>query len=288
MNHALLGAAIPFVLAAVLYGVSQPKGELVLRVRLADKAAPQLPSLVSIWPGADLQERVTAIAREAKFPFLGPNCLGLYVPFRVDTFFLPIERMIKPSPGNVAFVSQSGGILVDQMIKFTNEGVGLAKAISIGNKALLGELDLLDYFAADPATRDVPSIVFTKGGGGWLDEIAACGAAGVGLDWTVDLAQARARVGARVALQGNLDPLVLLTDPETVAREAIAVVEAAGPAPGHIFNLGHGIVPRTPPDNVAALKPYGFYGVDVSSGVEASHGKKDPTKVRLFVAQAKS
>ena len=68
-----------------------------------------------------------------------------------------------------------------------------------------------------------------------------------------DLAQARARVGARVALQGNLDPMVLLTDPETVAREAIAVVEAAGPAPGHIFNLGHGIVPRTPPDNVAAL-----------------------------------
>ena len=64
------------------------------------------------------------------------------------------------------------------------------------------------------------------------------------------------RAGAsatRVALQGNLDPLVLLTDPETVAREAAAVVRAAGPAPGHIFNLGHGIVPATPPENVAAL-----------------------------------
>jgi uroporphyrinogen decarboxylase len=99
----------------------------------------------------------------------------------------------------------------------------------------------------------VPTIVFTKGGGSWLPEIAACGADGVGLDWTVDLANARATVGDRVALQGNLDPLVLTTDPATVAREAEAVVRAAGPAPGHIFNLGHGIVPKTPPENVAAL-----------------------------------
>jgi uroporphyrinogen decarboxylase len=86
-----------------------------------------------------------------------------------------------------------------------------------------------------------------------LREIAAIGAHGVGLDWTVDISAARAQVGAQVALQGNLDPLVLTTDPETVAREAVAIVRAAGAAPGHIFNLGHGIVPGTPPDNVAAL-----------------------------------
>ena len=98
----------------------------------------------------------------------------------------------------------------------------------------------------------VPSIVFTKGGGALLDDIAACGAHGVGLDWTVDIAAARARVGGKVALQGNLDPLVLTTDAATVAREATAIVRAAGPAPGHIFNLGHGIVPGTQPDNVAA------------------------------------
>ncbi|MBK6393430.1 MAG: uroporphyrinogen decarboxylase [Betaproteobacteria bacterium] len=130
---------------------------------------------------------------------------------------------------------------------------GMLTAAAYRRYSLASMRAVLGALAADTATRAVPTIVFTKGGGGWLDEIAACGAAGVGLDWTVDLAQARARVGARVALQGNLDPLVLLTDPETVAREAIAVVEAAGPAPGHIFNLGHGIVPRTPPDNVAAL-----------------------------------
>jgi uroporphyrinogen decarboxylase len=60
-------------------------------------------------------------------------------------------------------------------------------------------------------------------------------------------------VGEQVALQGNLDPLILLTDPDTIAREAAAIVHAAGPRPGHIFNLGHGIVPGTPPHNVEAL-----------------------------------
>ncbi len=101
----------------------------------------------------DLQERIVAIAREASFPFVGPNCLGIYVPSHVDTLFLPAERMVKSAIGNVSFVSQSGGILVDHLIKFSEEGVGLAKAVSIGNKAILGELELLDYLARDPATR---------------------------------------------------------------------------------------------------------------------------------------
>ena len=99
----------------------------------------------------------------------------------------------------------------------------------------------------------VPSIVFTKGGGPWLEAIAACGCDAVGVDWTVSLADARRRVGARVAIQGNLDPLVLLTDPDTVRHEAERTVADFGRAPGHVFNLGHGIVPATPPDNVAAL-----------------------------------
>jgi len=99
----------------------------------------------------------------------------------------------------------------------------------------------------------IPSIVFTKGGGAWLAEIAAIGAAAVGLDWTVDMAAARRTVGNAVALQGNLDPVVLLTDPATVAREATRILDAAGSAPGHIFNLGHGIMQETPPDHVAVL-----------------------------------
>ncbi len=108
--------------------------------------------------------------------------------------------------------------------------------------------------------RRVPVIVFTKGGGLWLDDIAACGADVVGVDWTVDLAAARARVGGQVALQGNLDPMVLFAPPEAVADEARAVLDAFGPPQradgswdGHIFNLGHGINQHTPPEHVSAL-----------------------------------
>ena len=106
----------------------------------------------------------------------------------------------------------------------------------------------------------VPVIVFTKGGGPWLEEIAAIGADVVGLDWTVNLGRARAAVGDRVALQGNLDPNVLFAPPEAVAREAVAVLDSFGRPQrpdgrwdGHIFNLGHGISQFTPPEHVSAL-----------------------------------
>lgn len=101
----------------------------------------------------ELQDRTTSIAREGRLPFIGPNCLGIYAPSQVDTFFLPSERMVRPEAGNVAVVSQSGGILVDQMIKFSNQGIGLSLAVSIGNKALVGELDLLRHLIEDPATK---------------------------------------------------------------------------------------------------------------------------------------
>jgi uroporphyrinogen decarboxylase len=99
----------------------------------------------------------------------------------------------------------------------------------------------------------VPSIVFTKGGGQWLEAIADIGCDAVGLDWTADLGDARRRVGARVALQGNLDPNVLFADPDTVRREAGKVLASYGKGAGHVFNLGHGISQFTPPENAAAL-----------------------------------
>jgi uroporphyrinogen decarboxylase len=108
--------------------------------------------------------------------------------------------------------------------------------------------------------RRVPVIVFTKGGGLWLEQIAAIGADVVGLDWTVNLGRARAAVGDRVALQGNLDPNVLFAPPAAVAREAVAVLDSFGPPQradgswdGHVFNLGHGISQFTPPEHVTAL-----------------------------------
>ena len=99
----------------------------------------------------------------------------------------------------------------------------------------------------------VPVITFTKGGGLWLDDIAACGVDAVGLDWTVNLGRARERVGSRVALQGNLDPTVLFAPPEAIRAQARAVLDSYGNHPGHVFNLGHGISQFTPPEHVAEL-----------------------------------
>ena len=99
----------------------------------------------------------------------------------------------------------------------------------------------------------VPSIVFTKDGGAWLESIAASGCSAVGLDWTVDPREARTRVGKKVALQGNLNPAVLTTNDANVREQTRCVLDAFGTAPGHIFNLGHGISPQARPDAVAAL-----------------------------------
>jgi uroporphyrinogen decarboxylase len=108
--------------------------------------------------------------------------------------------------------------------------------------------------------RRVPQIVFTKGGGPWLEQIAACGADVVGLDWTVGLGSARARVADRVALQGNLDPAVLFGGEAAVRAEVRAALATFGPqvtpdgrVGGHVFNLGHGISQYTPPEAVEWL-----------------------------------
>ena len=99
----------------------------------------------------------------------------------------------------------------------------------------------------------VPNIVFTKGGGLWLEDIAATGCDAVGLDWTCDIGTARARVGGKVALQGNLDPMTLFAEPEALRTQVGQVLASYGPGSGHVFNLGHGISQFTNPEHVAAL-----------------------------------
>jgi uroporphyrinogen decarboxylase len=108
--------------------------------------------------------------------------------------------------------------------------------------------------------QHIPRIVFTKGGGLWLEEMATLPTDVLGLDWTVNLRSARARVDDRVALQGNLDPNVLFAPPERIDAEVQAALESFGRQArpdgrlgGHVFNLGHGISQHTPPDHVTAL-----------------------------------
>jgi uroporphyrinogen decarboxylase len=99
----------------------------------------------------------------------------------------------------------------------------------------------------------VPCVVFTKGGGLWLESIAAAGCDAIGLDWTVDIGEARKRVGDKVALQGNLDPTVLFSNPEVIRAETGKILAGYGKGAGHVFNLGHGISQFTDPNNAAAL-----------------------------------
>jgi uroporphyrinogen decarboxylase len=99
----------------------------------------------------------------------------------------------------------------------------------------------------------IPSIVFTKGGGLWIESIADIGCDAVGLDWTMDIGVARQKVGHKVALQGNLDPTILFATPEVIHSEVEKILTSYGYGSGHVFNLGHGISQFTNPDNAAAL-----------------------------------
>jgi uroporphyrinogen decarboxylase len=101
--------------------------------------------------------------------------------------------------------------------------------------------------------RPVPVILFSKGCNTQLEALARTGCDALGVDWTITLQEARGRVGQQVALQGNLDPAVLLSDPETIRREVRKTLASFGPGEGHVFNLGHGITPDVNPDHLAAL-----------------------------------
>ncbi len=101
--------------------------------------------------------------------------------------------------------------------------------------------------------RKVPVIMFTKGGALWLDKMAETGCDALGVDWTLDMADARAKVQDKVALQGNMDPCILYSNPDRIREEVGSVLESYGRGPGHVFNLGHGIHPTIDPENVGAF-----------------------------------
>lgn len=101
--------------------------------------------------------------------------------------------------------------------------------------------------------RKVPVILFTKGGGLWLESIADAGADALGLDWTCDIGEARQRVGSKVSLQGNMDPTVLYANPAAIRSEVSRILASYGHGTGHVFNLGHGITPEVDPAHAGAF-----------------------------------
>jgi uroporphyrinogen decarboxylase len=112
---------------------------------------------------------------------------------------------------------------------------------------------IVDGLTRESEGRRVPVILFTKGGGQWLADMAATGCDALGVDWTTDLADARRAAGGRVALQGNLDPSALYAPPEQIRAQVARVLASFGHGSGHVFNLGHGIHPDVPPEHAAAM-----------------------------------
>jgi uroporphyrinogen decarboxylase len=112
---------------------------------------------------------------------------------------------------------------------------------------------IVDGLVREREGRRVPVILFTKGGGAWLPDMAATGCDALGVDWTTDLSDARRAVGDRVALQGNLDPSVLYAPPAEIREQVAKVLASYGPGAGHVFNLGHGIHPDVPPEHAFAM-----------------------------------
>lgn len=112
---------------------------------------------------------------------------------------------------------------------------------------------IVDGLTREADGRKVPVVLFTKNGGRWLSDMADTGCDGLGVDWTIDLADARKNCGDRVALQGNLDPSVLYGSPESIRAEVKKVLDSYGDGPGHVFNLGHGIHQFVNPDHLAVM-----------------------------------
>jgi uroporphyrinogen decarboxylase len=174
-----------------------------------------------------------------------PALMHRILAINADAVAAYLNAQIEAGAQAVMVFDSWGGVLAD----------GAFQAFSLDyTRRVLGQLK------REHAGARIPHIVFTKGGGLWLEEIAACGADVVGLDWTVSLAAARRRVDDRVAFQGNLDPAVLFAPPEAVAEQARAALDSFGDPRradgrwgGHVFNLGHGISQFTPPDRVATL-----------------------------------
>lgn len=141
---------------------------------------------------------------------------------------------------------------VDAVMVFDTWG-GSLSAAAYREFSLRYIVQVMDSLRRERGGLRVPRIVFTKGGALWLESIADCGCDCVGIDWTLDIGEARSRLSGRVSLQGNLDPAVLLSTPESIAEETRKVLAAFGHGAGHVFNLGHGVSQFTPPENVGVL-----------------------------------
>ena len=174
-----------------------------------------------------------------------PDLMHRILAINADSVATYLNAQIEAGAQAVMIFDSWGGVLADG--KFQDFSLAYTKRV-------------LAQLKREHGGATIPRIVFTKGGGLWLDDMKGLDCEALGLDWTVNLAKARAAVGDTKALQGNIDPNVLFAPPEAIDREVAAVLESfgkphqgAGTGPTHIFNLGHGISQYTPPESVKVL-----------------------------------
>jgi uroporphyrinogen decarboxylase len=238
------------------------------------RSAKDIDALFIPDPGSDLKYVIDAVAlirRElgGRVPLIGfagsPWTVGTYMVEGGSTkSFAHIKRMMYAAPAELHRLLE---LLARATIVYLNAQIAAgAQAVMVFDTwggiltprqyeefSLRYMAQVVDALTREREGRRVPNILFTKGGGAWLGKIAATGCDAVGVDWTTDLATARALVGDRVALQGNLDPSALFAPPEALRAETLRVLDSFGKGPGHVFNLGHGITPDVDPERVAVL-----------------------------------
>lgn len=171
-----------------------------------------------------------------KFLYLHPESLHILLDKLADIISIYLEQQILNGANALMIFDTWGGILTT-------------------NNYQVFSLHYMDKIINKLKSkyREIPVIIFTKGSGQWLSLIASTNCDAVSLDWTCDLKNARSSIGSQKALQGNLDPVVLLTTPPIIRREVQKILEQYGYGSGFIFNLGHGVTPDVPPENVEAL-----------------------------------
>ena len=175
-----------------------------------------------------------AFTKIKKMAFSDPQALHLLLDKLADSVILYLNAQIAAGAQSVMVFDTWGGVLSPRDYK---------------DFSLQYMHKIVDALTRENEGRKVPVTLFTKNGGMWLESIAATGCDAVGLDWTIDIAEAKQRVGDIVALQGNMDPSMLYAKPERIEQEVQTILDGFGHGPGHVFNLGHGIHLDVPPEN---------------------------------------
>jgi len=225
-------------------------------------------------PETDLRyvmDAVRLISREldGKVPLIGfagsPWTIGTYMIEGGSSKEYSIAKgMLYESPGSLhhllTLLTESITVYLNaqiaagvQVVMIFDSWGGVLSASTYKEFSLQYMQQIVAGIRPDPAGNKVPVILFTKGGGLWVDDIAGTGCEAIGVDWTVDIGDVRKKVGDKVAIQGNLDTAVLYSNPETIRSEVAKVLDSYGHGNGHVFNLGHGIHPGINPEHVAVL-----------------------------------